>query len=383
LKKIVIIGGGLAGLINTLNLAQAGLEVILLEKQSYPFHRVCGEYISNETLPYFNSLHINPLDLGAIPITQFRLSSPQGKILEMPLDLGGFGLSRYLLDSYLASLAEKAGARIIQKINVLEVQSARAKTELNIDSPKIIITDQGEFRADLVIGAYGKRSNLDNFLQRKFFRQRSPYLGVKYHIKLPKLDKMAHPANLIALHNFKDGYCGISRIEDDKYCLCYLTTRENLKKWQSIESLEENVLQKNPFLKDIWLNAEFLFDKPKVINEISFAPKPLIENGILMCGDTAGMITPLCGNGMAMAIHSAKILSNLILQFIDNQIDTNNLRLEYQKKWRQVFATRLWLGRNVQKFFGSPLLSEILVQTAKNIPPFARLLVKNSHGEVF
>ncbi|MCU0444590.1 MAG: NAD(P)/FAD-dependent oxidoreductase [Microscillaceae bacterium] len=377
-KDVIIVGGGLAGLINAIQLAQAGLGVSLIEKQAYPFHRVCGEYISNETLPFLQSLGIDPFDWGAVALHQFRLTSPQGSYLERPLGLGGFGISRYTLDNFLAQKAQSLGVEILTQTQVIEIQ--------NIDNQpfrKIVKTEQTSRQAQVVIGAYGKRANLDNFLQRSFFRQRSPYMGVKYHIRLPKLDLLPHPADLIALHNFKDGYCGISRIEDDKFCLCYLTTRQNLKDQHTIENLENKVLRKNKYLNDIWQNAEFVFDKPKVINEVSFAPKPPIENGILMCGDSAGMIAPLCGNGMAMAIHSAKILSELLIRYFQNQLSADQLTREYQQNWQKQFATRLWLGRNVQKWFGNPTLTELLVLTAKNFPPLARFLINNSHGQVF
>ncbi len=82
--------------------------------------------------------------------------------------------------------------------------------------------------ADIVIGAFGKRSKLDVKLNRRFIHQRSPYVAVKYHIRTE------HPSDLIALHNFKDGYCGISNIEDGKSCLCYLSHRNNLKEFGSI-----------------------------------------------------------------------------------------------------------------------------------------------------
>jgi flavin-dependent dehydrogenase len=90
-----------------------------------------------------------------------------------------------------------------------------------------------------------------------------------------------------------------------------LTTRENLRKYKNVSEMERNILWKNPHLKKIFLEAEFLYDKPEVINEISFSPKKQIENHIIMIGDTAGFITPLCGNGMAMAIHGAKLFQKL------------------------------------------------------------------------
>lgn len=79
--------------------------------------------------------------------------------------------------------------------------------------------------------------------------------------------------------------------------------------------MEEAVLFRNPFIRSIFEKSEFLFDRPETINEISFQTKQPVENHILMIGDAAGMIAPLCGNGMAMAIHSAKIVSERLLQY--------------------------------------------------------------------
>lgn len=368
---IIIIGGGLAGLINAIQLAQAKLRVALFEKNVYPFHRVCGEYISNETLPFLRDLGIDPFEWGAISIERLRISSPQGKYLDLKLDLGGFGLSRYTLDYQLYRKAEALGVDFLLKNQVQEINTQ--------NNPPIVRTNRGEiFSAKYIIGAYGKRANLDSTLNRPFFRQRSPYVGIKYHIRTD-----LHPQNLIALHNFKEGYCGISRIEEDKFCLCYLTSRKNLKNEGNIENLEQNILSQNPFLAQLFKQAEFMYDKPKVINEISFRPKALIESGIFMCGDSAGMIAPLCGNGMAMAIHGAKILSELMIAHFQGKISRDELEQTYHKRWQEVFARRLWLGRNVQRLFGHPRLTEILLNTAKHIPALSALLVKNSHGKVF
>src|SRR6185436_16984311 len=101
----------------------------------------------------------------------------------------------------------------------------------------------------------------------------------------------------------------------------------------------------------IFRNADFISTEPEVINEISFAHKKIVENHVLMCGDSAGLITPLCGNGMAMAIHSAKLLSELIL---DSHILTNQdisdmyrerLERNYENAWNENFSKRLFWGR--------------------------------------
>ncbi len=370
MKDVVIIGGGLAGLVSAIALVQQGLSVALIEKKSYPFHRVCGEYVSNEVLPYLNTLKINLSPLQPTQITRFLLSSPSGKTLTAELDLGGFGISRYTLDNYLYELAKAQGVDFRLQCMVHDVVFADDKFEVKL-------ADGSAISATVVLGAFGKRSNLDRKLNRSFFNARSPYIGVKYHIRynLPK--------DLIALHNFKDGYAGMSAVEDSRYCFCYLTTRQNLRQHGSIPAMEKAILCQNPYLRQVFSEAEFLYDQPEVINEISFATKTSIENHMLMCGDAAGMITPLCGNGMAMAIHSGKLAAEHVLAYFKNGHNRQQLEQNYSLAWERQFSKRLMLGRTVQHLFGSPVLSEVAVGTLKHIPAAVRLLMRQTHGQPF
>jgi menaquinone-9 beta-reductase len=143
------------------------------------------------------------------------------------------------------------------------------------------------------------------------------------------------------------------------------------------------VLSKNPHLKKIFSKSEFLFEKPEVINEISFEAKSPVENHILMAGDSAGMIAPLCGNGMAMAIHSAKIAAGIIPSFLDGEITREQLELQYTKLWNENFSSRLWRGRNIQKLFGNETLSNLAVNLVMFSRPLANLLVRSTHGHPF
>jgi flavin-dependent dehydrogenase len=368
---VIIAGGGLAGLVNAIGLARAGLQVVLVEKKHYPFHKVCGEYVSNEVLPFLHSLGVEPRKLGASTITHLQVSAPSGKrVLNAELDLGGFGLSRYVLDEHLYKMAQAAGA-------VCMLGKSVEKADFRDDSFEVELSDGSMLQSRVVIGAFGKRSRLDKQLNRPFINRRSPYIGVKYHLYTD------FPQHLIALHNFKDGYCGVCAIENNKYNLCYLTTRDNLKKYGSIEEMEQQTLYKNPFLQEIKQSARFLYDKPEVINEISFAPKQAVEAHILMSGDTAGLITPLCGNGMAMAIHSAKILTAHIIEYFTHHRNRQQLESNYTRQWQQVFARRLWAGRHIQQLFGSEWLSSLAVTLLQYATPATRYLMKQTHGKVF
>lgn len=369
-KDVAVIGGGLAGLVSALGLARAGLQVALVEKKAYPFHRVCGEYISNEALPYLRQLGVQVGALQPARISRFLLSAPGGNALHTKLDLGGFGLSRYTLDSYLYGLAQQQGVQFILQQTVQEVNFEN-------DHFLLLLSDGKSIKARVAIGAFGKRSNLDRQLQRSFFRARSPYIGVKYHITHD------FPRDLIALHNFQDGYAGTSAIEDGKYCFCYLTTRNNLKAHGSIPAMERAILCRNPHLRRIFAEAEFLYPQPEVINEISFATKTCVENHMLLCGDAAGMITPLCGNGMAMAIHAAKIATEKVLLYFKGNLTRQELEQQYTLDWEQQFAGRLRLGRAVQGLFGGPLLSEVAVGLLKVVPPAVQLVMRQTHGKPF
>lgn len=365
MKDIIIIGGGLAGLVSSMLLKKAGFEVMVIEKKGYPFHRVCGEYISNEVRDFLLSEDLYPTHLAPAEISKFRLSSPDGNVAEMPLDLGGFGVSRYALDDFLYQKALALGVHFLIPTQVLSVtqEEDHFTVETNRD---------GIFKSKLVIGAFGKRSRLDKQLERRFINQRSPYIGVKYHIKLD------YDADVVALHNFQGGYCGINRVENDTFNLCYLGSQKSLKKYGNIPDMEAQVLWKNPHLKAIFQQAEFLFEKPEVINEVSFAAKKPVEKGVFMTGDAAGLITPLCGNGMALAIHSAKLLSELIIKHEGNH---PKIVSAYTRGWNALFKQRLWTGRQLQRLFGSSSLSNLAVGLVKNSHSLSTWLMKQTHGQ--
>lgn len=342
---------------------------MLIEKKTYPFHRVCGEYISNETRPFLEKHGLFPGGFEPAIISQLQLTSVNGRAARVPLDLGGFGISRYNFDQYLYRIALDEGVRVLTDTEVLRVNF--------INDEFVVDTSAGVIHSRVVVGAHGKRSKLDSEWKRGFMTRRSPYVGVKYHIEFD------HSRDVIALHNFKDGYCGISAVEGGLSNLCYLTHRNNIRKHGDVKSMEQNVLYRNPFLKDIFTNAKFLFEKPEVINEISFETKLPVENHVLMCGDAAGMITPLCGNGMALAIHASSIVSDAVGEYLAGRVDRSTLERNYEQKWNSLFSRRLWVGRQIQNLFGSETMSDFAVNLARYVRPVANFLVRSTHGAPF
>lgn len=373
MSDVIIIGGGLAGLFNALLLNRAGLKVTVIEKKTYPMHRVCGEYISNEVIPFLVGLDIDLDSLNVARINRLEVTAASGFKLSQQLDMGGFGLSRFTFDDFLYRKALAEGVNFLIGTKVEDIRFTGHGFE--------VVTPGQVLTAPLAIGSFGKRSNLDQKLKRPFFYKRSPYLAVKFHLQ------MDFPDDLIQLNNYKDGYCGVSKTDGDRYCMCYMAHRNDLRKYGTLQALEENVIRKNPYLDDIFCNAKFLLDKPEVINEISFEKKAPVDNHIFMSGDTAGMIAPLCGNGMTMAIHSAKILSGKIVAHYNpgsfNPAKRSSMEQDYTQSWNRQFAQRLWVGRQLQRLFGHDKMTAITLTALGHLPSVAQYLISKTHGQPF
>jgi flavin-dependent dehydrogenase len=365
---VIIIGGGLAGLCNAIHISKLGKKVVLIEKNEYPKHKVCGEYISNEVLPYFGFLDINPFDFGAVKIKNFQLSTTKSKLISARLPLGGFGISRHQLDFVLLEKAQENGVTIL-KDSVLNIKFSNDVFSVETKENKTL-------SSKITIGAFGKRSLLDVKMERKFIQKKAPYLGVKIHVKGD------FPEDLVALHNFKGGYCGVSKVENNAINLCYITNYTSFKKYKNIEDFQEQVVFKNKFLKGIFQNSEAVFEKPLTISQISFETKKPVENHILMCGDSAGMIHPLCGNGMSMAIQSAQLASVLILNYLNGDLNSRKeLEKQYIRKWNKKFGVRLKAGHFIAMLFRKDKIAAFLLEILKKLPFLLPLIIKQTHGK--
>lgn len=366
-NEVLIIGGGLAGLTAAIHLSKIGLQVTVIEKNEFPKHKVCGEYISNEVLPYLNWLDLNIADLNPTNITKLEFSAASGKTIKSTLPLGGFGISRFALDEYLYKKALENGCTIIED-NVENIV---------FENNQFIVTtaNKNSLKSEIVIGAFGKRSTIDQKLNRDFIQKKSYWLAVKAHYS------GNFPNDVVGLHNFKGGYCGVSKVEKDIINICYLADYETFKQFKNIEEYQKSVVSQNPHLRVIFEKSKLLFEKPLTISQISFEKKQAVENHILMIGDTAGLIHPLCGNGMAMAIHSAKIVSELVEKYFANEIKSRKeLEEKYIQEWNFNFKKRLKMGRLLSNLLQKQKLSAVLMRILIIFPFLLSKIIKKTHG---
>ena len=368
---VVIVGGGLAGLSLSIDLRKRGYNVIVIEKGNYPRHKVCGEYISMESHNYLKSILPCLDDLNLPHITNFKLSSTSKKQFSTALDLGGFGISRYLLEELLFTEAKNNGVKFLLNTKVLEIKYDTAKDFYSIK------TNTNDISSSIVCNSSGRKSNLE--VKESITNQsKTNYVGIKYHIKLNR------DSTLIEIHNFPGGYCGISNIEENKVCLCYIVNADKLKAVQnSIPELERQFLYQNPQLKKIFTESEFIFKEPITISGINFLIKKSVSKTHFYLGDAAGSIAPITGNGMSIALRSASVLAKNIDLFLSNKISKTQLTHNYTQFWDKEFGLRIKLSRYFQKLSEYPFLTKPTISLFNLFPFIAKIIIKQTHGKPF
>lgn len=306
-------------------------------------------------------------ELSAVTIKKLRFTSDTGVDLETQLPLGGKGISRYALDH---ALYQKA----TENCQVLKDKA----TSIQGQADKFIVScgDQS-FTSDVVLMATGKRSVLDKNLNREFIQKKSPWLGVKMHYDYEM------PDDLVELHNFPGGYAGLSKVENGKVNCCYLSTFDSFKDYKDIEKFNREHLSKNSNLKHFFKNAIPAWEKPITISQISFEDKNPVENGVIMIGDTAGLIHPLCGNGQAMAIHSAALAARSVHNFLSGKIDREQMLDSYTRAWNSEFKTRMKYGRWLQNILLNNRLTITSHKLLKLFPAALPYIVRKTHGKPF
>ncbi|HWY10122.1 MAG TPA: NAD(P)/FAD-dependent oxidoreductase [Bacteroidia bacterium] len=368
---VAIIGGGISGLAFAIDMKKRGYNIIVIEKGSYPRHKVCGEYISMESHQYLQSICPAIEKLSLPRINNFKLTSTGKHEFNTPLKLGGFGISRYLLENLLFEEAKTLGVVFILNNKALDIH-------FNTGSESYSIKTKTEtVNADLVCNSSGRKSNLE--VKEKIEDMAGTnYVGVKYHVKLSR------DPSAIEIHNFPGGYCGISNIEENRSCLCYIVNSKNLRSVQnSIPELEKVFLYKNGNLKKIFTQAEFIYKEPITISGINFLIKKPVNRNVFFLGDAAGSMAPISGNGMSMGFRSASVLAQHMDQYFSKTITREQLTVYYEMFWEKQFSERIKLSRHFQKLSEYSFLTKGTIKLFNLFPRLAQGVIKQTHGNPF
>ena len=370
---VAIIGGGLAGCSAAIRLAGYGHSVVLLEAQSYPHHKVCGEFLSPECGALLDELGLTSALQAVKPalIHTATITAPNGTTWKNALPGAGIGISRYTLDTLMAEQARACGVNLRTSTTVTDVQG-------NLDDGFTVsmrnALGQQTIHAKAVIGAQGKRSAIDRKLERDFFKNPQPFMGLKAHFR------GSMPNGELHLYTFPGGYCGMSEIENGLINVCLLV-RQAIFQSASSGSIDQFIgwmKQQNPALGKWLSNAEQVSKSWLSISQIPFVSKQVVVNDILMAGDSAGLIAPVAGDGMGMALQTGHMLSDLMHRYLTGQISAPQIRQQYTALWWRTFGLRLRLSRVLQAFMLRPHWLTLGLTFMNAVPALGHLLVTHT-----
>jgi len=368
LYDCAIIGGGIAGLSLAIMLAKAGKSVILFEQKKYPFHKVSGGYFSNEGIDFLFSLGVNLIERKLPAIERMIMSSPNGQSINVKLDVGGVGISRYELDNELYHLAVDAGVEVRTEVKVRQVKFEDQIFHVCLENETIDVK--------VAVGAFGRSSNMDVSLGRNYKAQRPGklFVAVEHHIKIP------FDPHFVEIHAFPGGYCGISAYGNGMVNLSYTTKASNIKAHNGISGLEKSVLSENKFLVRYFNEGVFLLPKPQTISHVFFEIKEPVNNHILMIGDAAGNIAPISGNGMSIGVHSAKLAGEAIIRYLNAELSLAQMEQKYSKEYYQHFAKRIKVSKQLTHLLINPMLTNSAFPLFKLFPFLVDYVSKQIHG---
>jgi flavin-dependent dehydrogenase len=329
----VVVGAGPAGSSAATVLCGRSRKVLLLEKDAFPRHKVCGEFLSADALPSLERIGARELVLHATGerMTRGTLHLSGGRAVSFPLPEPALGISRFLLDDLLARRAREAGADVRFGVRVVAAEPAGTTGFL------VRFIHRGaehSVEARAVIGAWGRWDALDRsraFLRgSRFFGWSRDYVGAESSLE-----------GEVRLYLFPGGYCGLSRVEGGAVNLAGVVSEAAWKRagggWPGVldSARHSNARLDSDLSKLAAGPVGFLGTGP-----VYFTAKPPTENGILMAGDAAGVLDPFSGEGQSAALASGILAAETVERQLSGELSREQCERAYAEEWRQRFARR-------------------------------------------
>lgn len=356
---VVVLGGGPSGATAALLLAQAGLQVCIVERAKFPRRKVCGEYLSATNWPMFKRLGIEEFfqDLAGPEVTKCAIFVRHDSI-EAPLPkqsyqaetpAWGRALGRDVLDTLMIQQAKGAGVRVFQPALcagiVRDSSGVRARIKCSSSGNEI------ELHGRVLIAAHGSWDASDITAVEGSERQseRPPptdkdLFGFKAHFRNASL-----PKTLMPLLSFDGGYGGMVRCEGGRTSLSCCLRRDHLARLDRAggrtagEAVLQHIFQTCNMVQQQLDGAEtegaWLASGP-----IRPGIRTRYENRTFYVGNAAGEAHPVIAEGISMAMQSGWLAAKQIVDWFAGggmESDLNHHGQRYAKQWRTAFASRL------------------------------------------
>jgi len=356
---LAIIGGGPAGTAAAITAARSGRRVLLLERGRLPRQRVCGEFVSSESLDLVAGLvRENTLLSRAPRIAQARLFF-DGKTVSAPIDPPAASVTRYDLDAALWQAAKDAGVRA-----ELETTVERTTGE----GPFSLSTSAGEFCAHALIDASGRWSNLRSRPSNGNPLPGNKWLGLKAHYS--ERDSAAS----VDLYFFEGGYCGVQPVTlagdgNIRINVCAMVRSDTAR------NLTE-VFAACPALRQRASHWQLLME-PVSTSPLLFGEPEPVRGNILLAGDAAGFVDPFVGDGISLALRSGALAAQCLERFLSRQSTISEAATAYSQSYRQRLLPVFRNSSKLRRLLALPRpVRGIIGHLFETVPAASSLLVK-------
>jgi len=313
--EVLILGGGVAGCATSIALARKGRSVTLIEREPTPRHKICGEFLSGEALEDLQALGIDVASLGAVPIDHVRLAAAR-RAAQAPLPFPAASLTRKALDTALIAEAIAAGVHVERGRSVQSLTRTANAWQATLD-------DGTTREAPTVFLATGKHDLRGH--SRPDDPQRWVAFKMYFRLAPAQAAELAHASELML---YPGGYGGIQPVEGGITNLCCVVQQRHLARvghrW---ENFLAKMQQDCPHLAMRLAGAEPLLDKPIAITHIPYGYiRRTTENGLYCIGDQAAVIPSFTGDGISIALHTARCAAAAYLAAVPAPVFQANLR---------------------------------------------------------
>jgi len=372
---LIVIGGGPAGSSAAIAAARAGAQVLLLERGRYPRHKVCGEFVSAESLDLLSTLlgtHDKALLNQAIPISHTRLFVDD-RVIEIPITPAAASIARFDLDATLWHAAQNCGVEAHQQTTVQRFSG---------DGPFSVSTSLGEFDARALINTSGRWSNLTAPLKENG-NIRDKWVGLKAHFG------ESAPSQSVDLYFFKGGYCGVQPARllgadqsadpknGDQNTIDRDKDRINVCAMVRVDTASTllDVFWQNLQLRERSGNWQPLTE-PVTTSPLFFRPPRPVQGTVLMAGDAAGFVDPFVGDGISLALRSSALAAKSLQPFFRGENSLGKAADSYRKAYEHTLQPVFRASSRIRRMLALPqALRGLLLSFLQSSPGLTRYLV--------
>jgi flavin-dependent dehydrogenase len=365
---LMVVGGGPAGCAAAISAARHGARVLVLERGRFPRHKVCGEFVSAESLRLLKSLLTAgqaALLAEAAQISQARFFL-DGHVLQTSIAPSASSIARFDLDFSLWRSAEQSGVDTLQQTPVQEIQG---------EGPFRAVTPAGEFEARALVNASGRWSNLSQ-AGASNGKPRKKWLGLKAHFAQQGAGPSAEPS--VDLYFFAGGYCGVQPVEvcgeqatGGRINACAMVCAE-------VASTLPEVFAQNPALLERSRHWQPVSEPVSTSPLIFRQPQALLGN-VFLAGDAAGFVDPFAGDGISLALRSGALAAAFLAPFLQGRFSLSEAAHRYRQSYEQQFAS---VFRSASKIRQALLLPRVvrkpILLFLERTPAVTRYLVKKT-----